>query len=57
MHKAVVVVAQLAEQSFLIPEVHGSNSVIGKNVYVPNMPTTDCWKDENKEKRDQEWSV
>ena len=28
-----VVVAQLIEQSLLIPEVRGSNPVIGKNVY------------------------
>ena len=29
----VVVVAQLVEQSLSIPEVHGSNPVIGKNLY------------------------
>ena len=28
-----VVVAQLVERSLLIPEVHGSNPVIGKNLY------------------------
>ena len=30
----VVVVAQLVERSLLIPEVHGLNPVIGKNLYI-----------------------
>ena len=44
-----MVVAQLVEQSFLIPEVRGSNPVIGKNLFW----TFYCQlyrKDENKEK-------
>ena len=32
-----VVVAQLVEQSLLIPEVRGSNPVIGKNLYIMNI--------------------
>ena len=41
-----MVVAQLAEQSHLRPEIRGSISNIGK--FIP----TNCknWKDENKEK-------
>ena len=44
-----VIVAQLVEQLLPIPEVRGSNPVIGKNLYW----TSYCqlyWKDENKEK-------
>ena len=44
-----MVVAQLVEWSLPIPEVRGSNPVIGKNLYW----TFYCqlyWKDENKEK-------
>ena len=40
-----MVVTQLAEQSLLIPEVHGSKPVISI------IDTVDCWKDENKRKR------
>ena len=43
-----VVVAQLVERSQSIPEVRGSNPVIGKHLYW----TFYCqlhWKDENKE--------
>ena len=29
-----MVVAQLVEQSLLIPEVRGSNPVIGKNLFI-----------------------
>ena len=48
-----VVVAQLVEQSLLIPEVRGSNPVIGKNLYIMNicLLSTVCWKDQNKEKK------
>ena len=47
-----VVVAQLVEHSLLIPEVRGSNPVIGKNLLILNMCilSTVYWKDENKEK-------
>ena len=44
-----LVVAQLVEQSLPIPEVCGSNPIIGKNLYW----TFYCqlyWKYENKEK-------
>ena len=36
------VVAQLAEQSLPIPEVRGSNLVIGKNVYIEHLFTVNC---------------
>ena len=45
-----VVVAQLAEQLFLTPEVPGSNPVIG-NLYVKTLHTVICWKDVSKEKK------
>ena len=47
-----MVVAQLVERSLPIPEVHGSNPVIGKNVYILNicLLSTVYWKDLNKEK-------
>ena len=47
-----VVVAQLVERSIPIPEVHGSNPVVGKNLFISNicLLSTVCWKDENKEK-------
>ena len=32
-----VVVAQLVERSLLIPEVRGSNPVIGKNLFILNI--------------------
>ena len=44
--------AQLVERSLPIPEVHGSNPVIGKNLFILNiclLSTVYC-KDENKEK-------
>ena len=50
LHRAVVV-AQLAEWSFLIPEIRGSNPVIAKiyneHFTVPRL--INCWKDENKQ--------
>ena len=46
----VVVVAQLEERSLPIPEVHGSNLVIGKN-FILKIYRKLYWKDENKEKR------
>ena len=47
-----VVVAQLVEQSLPIPEVRGSNPVIGKNLFISNICilSTVYWKDDNKEK-------
>ena len=44
--------AQLVERSLLIPEVRGSNPVIGKNLFILNicLLSTVCKKDENKEK-------
>ena len=47
-----VVVAQLVERWLPIPEVRGSNSVIGKNLLISNICilSTVYWKDENKEK-------
>ena len=43
---------QLVERSLPIPEVHGSNTVIGKNLFILNicLLSTVYWKDENKEK-------
>ena len=54
-----VVVAQLVERSLPIPEVCGSNPVIGKNLFILNICflSTVCWKDENKEKRGREWPI
>ena len=46
----VVVVAQLVEPSLPIPEVRGSNPVIGKNLYLHWTFVSVNWKDENKEK-------
>ena len=45
-------VAQLVERSLSIPEVRGSNPVIGKNLLISNICvlSTVYWKDENKEK-------
>ena len=47
-----VVVAQLVERSLSLPEVRGSNPVIGKNLFISNicLLSTVYWKDENKEK-------
>ena len=47
-----VVVAQLVERSLPIPEVRGSNPVIGKILYISNICLLSIvyWKDENKEK-------
>ena len=45
--------AQLVEWLHLIPEVSGSNQVIGKNLfYILNicLLLNVCWRDENKEK-------
>ena len=44
-----VVVAQLVELSLQIPEVHGSNRVIG-NIFISNINCQMYWKDDNKEK-------
>ena len=47
-----VVVAQLVEWLITIPEVRGSNPVIGKKLYILDIYLlwTVHWKDENKEK-------
>ena len=47
-----MVVAQLVEQSLPIPEVRGSNPVIGKNLFILKicLLSTVNRKDENKEK-------
>ena len=47
-----MVVAQLVEWLLPIPEVHGSNPVIGKKLFILNicLLSTVYWKDENKEK-------
>ena len=47
-----VVVAQLVERLLPIPDVRGSNPVIGKNLFILNicLLLTVYWKDENKEK-------
>ena len=47
-----MVVAQLVERSLPLPEVRGSNPVIGKNLFILNicLLSTVYWKDENKEK-------
>ena len=47
-----VVVAQLVERLLPIPEVRGSNPVIGNNLYIEHLfiYCQLCWKDENKEK-------
>ena len=45
-----VVVAQLVERSLPIPEVRGSNPVIGKKYIEHLLLSTVFWKDENKEK-------
>ena len=52
-------VAQLVERSLLIPEIRGSNPVIGKKLFILNICflSTVYWKDENKEKRGREWPI
>ena len=42
----------MVERLLLIPEVHGSNPVIGKNLLILNicLLSTVHWKDKNKEK-------
>ena len=54
-----VVVAQLVERWLPIPEVRGSNPVIGKNLLISNICilSTVYWKDKNKEKRGWEWPI
>ena len=49
----VVVVAQLVERLLPIPQVRGSNPVIGKKLFKLNISlllSTVYWRDENKEK-------
>ena len=43
-----MVVAQLVEQSLLIPEVHGSNPVIHK-IYIEHLFTVNCIENREKE--------
>ena len=52
-------VAQLVERSLPIPEIRGSNPVIGKNLFILNICflSTVYWKEENKEKRGREWPI
>ena len=52
-----VVGAQLGVRSLPIPEVHGSNPVISKNLFILNIWLLSIvyWKDENKEKRGRGW--
>ena len=52
MHTGSGCVAQLVERLLPIPEVRGSNPVIGKNLFKLNISllSTLYWKDENKEK-------
>ena len=47
-----MVAAQLVERLLPIPEVRGSNPVIGKNLFILNicLLSTVYWEDENKEK-------
>ena len=49
-------VAQLVERLLLIPEVRGSNPVIGK-IYWTFVYCQLYWKDKNKEKRGREWPI
>ena len=39
-----VVVAQLVERLLPIPEDRGSNTVIGKNLYIEHLFTVDCFE-------------
>ena len=39
-YRWAVVVAQLVERSLLIPEVHRSNLVIGKNLFIEHLQST-----------------
>ena len=52
IHCRAVVVAQLVERSLPIPQVWGSNPVIGKNLFIFNncLLSTVYWKDKNKQK-------
>ena len=49
-------VAQLVERSLPLPEVRGSNPVIGKTYWTFVYCQLNR-KDENKEKRDREWPI
>ena len=46
-----MVVGQLVERSLRVPEVCGSNPVIGKNLYWTFKSCQLYWKDQNKEKK------
>ena len=50
-----VVVAQLVERLLPIPEVRGSNPVIGKNLY--RTFTVNCIEKTRKRKRGREWPI
>ena len=49
----------VVKQSLSIPEVHGLNPVIGKNLFILNfcLLSTVYWKDKNKEKDGREWPI
>ena len=52
-------VAQFVELLLPIPEVRGSNPVIGKNLCIEHLSIY-CqlyWKDKNKEKRGRVWPI
>ena len=51
-----MVLAQLVDWSLSIPEVRGSNPVIG-NIYWKFVNLQLYWKYENKEKRGREWPI
>ena len=51
-----MVVVQLVERSLPIPEVRGSNPVIGKN-YIEQCLLSTVLKTRNKEKRGREWPI
>ena len=41
-NRLAVVVAQLVERLLSIPEVRGSNPIIGKNLYIEHLFTVNC---------------
>ena len=49
-----MVVAQLVERSLSIPEVRGSNPVIGK-IYIEHLFTVNCIEKTKIRKRGREW--
>ena len=51
MSLIAVAAVQLVERSLTTPEIRGSNPVIG--IFYHQL----YWKDENKDKRGQEWPI